>query len=304
VSLLQTTAKIILSLVSTDFNLVVNVSLICDNLISDIKVNKNFPNPVVKKVEYVNAILQQTKMFKYDSKVKIPAGADLKIEEYFAHLEKYNSNYRYRTDYQNLLEFNTTKHEFLNKLIEENKDIAFLKKISQEKERKNKTENKSDNKNENPLMKTQGANKVLIFPAFQFNYIKQNDDRETLEGLLGSEYFTKINIASGYMNLPDFIVNILNRSKYDLNIYTAAPKSNGFYKAGFIKKYIPYFYRRFEYNLLRNLKKENFNLLEYEKEGWTFHSKGLWFYEKDKNHPTMTVVGSSNLSIISLYCRP
>jgi hypothetical protein len=252
-----------------------------------VQVNKNFPDPMQKKVEYTKALLQQFKMFKYDTKVKVPAGNELMIEDYFSNLEKYNSNYKTRPSYENLLEFKSKKEEFLAKLIEENRDISFLKQISQGEKMSNK---------ENPVMQTKGNNKVLIFPAFQFSFIKQNDDREVIEGLLASDYFDTVRIASGYMNLPDFLIKILNESKYNLEIYTAAPKSNGFYKAGFVKKYIPYLYRRFEYNLLATMRKENFDLLEYEKDGWTFHSKGFWFYEKDKKYPTMTVVGSSNLS--------
>jgi hypothetical protein len=276
---------------------VANVSHFSDGLDETIKVNKNFPDPTNKKVEYTNALLQQFKMFKYDTKVKIPANSELKIEDYFANIEKYNSNYKTRPSYQQLLEFKTDREEFLNKLIEENRDIAFLKQISQGEG--GKAEDKQEevgNKQENPIMQSKGTNKVLIFPTFQFSFIKQNDDKEAIEGLLKSDYFDSIKIASGYMNLPEFLVNILRDSKYNLDIYTAAPRSNGFYKAGFLKKYIPYFYRRFEYNLLGSMRKENFNLYEYEKESWTYHTKGLWFYEKDRKYPTMTVIGSSNLS--------
>jgi hypothetical protein len=264
------------------------------------KINKQFPKPTMKKVEYTNTILQQFKMFKYDSRVKIPAGHDLKINDYFENIEKYNNNYKTRPSYNNLLEFRSTKQEFLKILIEENRDISFLKQIAEEKEKTTTAGSEGQGQSTNPLTKVKGTNKVLIFPAFQFAHIKQNDDREALEGLLSSDYFTKVKIASGYMNLPDFLINILNKAKYESDIITAAPKSNGFYRAGRIKGLVPYFYRRFEYNLLRKLTRDDISLYEYEKEGWTYHSKGLWFYEKDKQYPTMTAIGSSNLSICNI----
>jgi CDP-diacylglycerol--glycerol-3-phosphate 3-phosphatidyltransferase len=35
-------------------------------------------------------------------------------------------------------------------------------------------------------------------------------------------------------------------------------------------------------------------LYEYCKSGWSFHSKGIWFYEKNKEFPSLCVIGSSN----------
>ena len=51
-------------------------------------------------------------------------------------------------------------------------------------------------------------------------------------------------------------------------------------------------YRNYEVKLL---KATNVNLYEYEREKWTFHAKGCWFYEGQKD-PSLTVIGSSNFS--------
>ena len=246
-------------------------------------------------------------MFKYDNRVKIPAGSELKINDYFENLEKYNNNYRYRPNYENLIEFKSNKKEFLKMLIDENKDqnLDFLKKISNKENRKESEydyskDNTSNNYNKsksNIMKKPTNINKVLIFPSFQFFNINQFDDQEILKNLISKDYFSKIRLSSGYLNLSDFIINTFKSKDYEVEIVTSSPKANSFYKAGFIKKNIPYFYRIYEQGILQNMKnKANFSLFEFHRENWSFHSKGLWFYEKEKQNPSMTVIGSSNYS--------
>jgi hypothetical protein len=58
---------------------------------------------------------------------------------------------------------------------------------------------------------------------------------------------------------------------------TAAPKANGFYRAGMIKKYIPGVYRVNEEKILAK-GEERLRMYEYNTEGCTFHAKGAWFY--------------------------
>jgi CDP-diacylglycerol--glycerol-3-phosphate 3-phosphatidyltransferase len=266
-------------------------------------------DPIKEKVNYTNNLLQQFKMFKYENRVKIVSGADLNINEYFNNLEKYNNNYRYRPNYENLIEFNSEKKQFLKSLIDENKEenLDFLKKLTlQEKTFKEDEENSANKVNSedfkeqsqsNIMKKPSTVNKVLIFPSFQFSNIKQNDDQEILKELLTKDYFKKIRISSGYLNLCGKIINYLKDNDYEIDVITSSPQANSFYKAGFLKKNIPYLYRVFELNLLKTFKnKSNFSLFEFYRQNWSFHSKGIWFYEKEKEYPTMTVIGSSNYS--------
>jgi len=118
----------------------------------------------------------------------------------------------------------------------------------------------------------------------------------------------KIVLSSGYFNFPNYFIEEFKKSKgdYKIEIVTSAPKCNSFYKAGFIKKNIPIFYRVFLEKILKiNLNdkklKNKFSVYEYFKDGWSFHSKGMWFYEKGKDYPNMTVIGSSNFSKKNLY---
>lgn len=35
-------------------------------------------------------------------------------------------------------------------------------------------------------------------------------------------------------------------------------------------------------------------LLEYERPGWSYHAKGLWYYLPESDLPNLTLIGSSN----------
>lgn len=165
---------------------------------------KTVPNPIKQKEKYLEAISQQFKMFKFNNRVKISKDQELKIEDYFENLGRYNSNYNYRVDQKILLErnFKTEKNEFLSKLIEEQKNevgkdqkdkegylnlLENLQKKEFDKSEKTKgktkgfegdfeneaNERKEKQKKEsfrinNDIMKVTGSNKVLIFPSVIF----------------------------------------------------------------------------------------------------------------------------------------
>lgn len=282
------------------------------NSIGEIIAPPHLSDPMRNKVEYMSSILQQFKMFKYDNRVKIPSGYELEIDEYFENLEKFNNNYRYRPNAENLIEFKQTRNEFLKLLINEDENKKnFLKLVKEEKSNTDKEQNSEENSDtennyrddsskdaiNNLVHKPPTNKKVLIFPSFQFFNINQLDDQEILSQILSSNLFSNIKFSSGYLNLPDFLLDIIQKADYDFTAVTSSPRANSFYKAGFIKKNIPYFYRRYEEIFLKKLKgKNNSTLYEFEKEGWSFHSKGMWLYEKEKKLPSMTIIGSSNFS--------
>lgn len=85
-----------------------------------------------------------------------------------------------------------------------------------------------------------------------------------------------------------------------MQLLTSSPRANGFYKAGFAKKFIPGLYRVNEEKLLSKVKNADaVHMLEYERPGWTFHGKAAWLYENDeqgKDAVTMSIIGSSNFS--------
>ena len=108
----------------------------------------------------------------------------------------------------------------------------------------------------------------------------------------------RMRLASGYLNLPDEYLNKMSESlrsheALKIELLTASPSANGFYRAGRIKKYIPGVYRVVEEKILK-LGHKNLSMHEYSNHGWTFHGKGAWLYEDSDDHVSMSVIGSSN----------
>lgn len=68
-------------------------------------------------------------------------------------------------------------------------------------------------------------------------------------------YSLDLIIASGYMNFSHNLMEMLKTFNQKIKLISASPQANGFHKAGRIKSYIPYFYRAFELNMLKNDKK-------------------------------------------------
>jgi CDP-diacylglycerol--glycerol-3-phosphate 3-phosphatidyltransferase len=115
--------------------------------------------------------------------------------------------------------------------------------------------------------------------------------------ILKVESLQKLTISSAYINFPQQLVKRLQELKCEIELITAAPQANSFYKAGIVRGHIPRFYRYFEQGILKAFRgKENAALYEFRRDGWTYHSKGVWFYEKDKLEPNATLIGSSNYS--------
>jgi len=85
-----------------------------------------------------------------------------------------------------------------------------------------------------------------------------------------------------------------SNSALKVDLLTAAPSANGFYRAGRVKGLIPGVYRVNEEKLLAKAE-PNLELREYSTEGSTFHAKGAWLYDEN-GKVEMSVIGSSNFS--------
>ena len=130
------------------------------------------------------------------------------------------------------------------------------------------------------------GNTVYIFPTLQLGSLGLNDDLHMLQDLVPA--LPEVTLASGYLNLPTQLITALAKVE-KLKIICASPKANGFLGDG-VKNWIPFMYRVLEERMVRQLPKAEF--WEYEKEGWTFHAKGLW--SSVGNSPYLTALGSSN----------
>ncbi|CAG9314460.1 unnamed protein product [Blepharisma stoltei] len=129
---------------------------------------------------------------------------------------------------------------------------------------------------------------VIIFPSIQLPQAGVNDDRLLIEALLPC--FSELKIASGYMGFPNSFTPLLKQVKA-LELLCASPLANGFLGDG-VKNWIPFMYRCLEKEIFGKL--TNASLFEYQREGWTFHGKGIW--ASDKSGTYLTALGSSNFS--------
>lgn len=75
-------------------------------------------------------------------------------------------------------------------------------------------------------------------------------------------------------------------------------KANGFQGARGPAGSIPTAYsliaKSFYESLVRGQQNHRVNFFEYEKPGWTYHAKGLWYYLPCCTLPNLTLIGSSN----------
>lgn len=75
-------------------------------------------------------------------------------------------------------------------------------------------------------------------------------------------------------------------------------QANGFQGAKGPMGSIPMAYTLIAKNFYETVKKTEqtgrINILEYERNGWTYHAKGIWNYSHNEKLPSLTVVGSSN----------
>ncbi|EUR72980.1 hypothetical protein PFHG_02525 [Plasmodium falciparum HB3] len=140
------------------------------------------------------------------------------------------------------------------------------------------------------------------------------DETDMLENLLKNieKYDQSLVISSGYLNFPmnflklirNIYINVMQKKNGILQLITASPCANSFYKSKGISYYIPSSYSAManvciEYitkNLTNFLKKVNGQnvseqndisnqkiYIEYYKPSWTFHSKGIWIMDNMKS---------------------
>lgn len=64
--------------------------------------------------------------------------------------------------------------------------------------------------------------------------------------------------------------------------------------AGSIPKAYTLIAKRYYDTVIAAKQTNRINLLEFERNGWTYHAKGLWYYLPHEKLPSLTVIGSSN----------
>ncbi|XP_072931896.1 CDP-diacylglycerol--glycerol-3-phosphate 3-phosphatidyltransferase, mitochondrial [Epargyreus clarus] len=139
-----------------------------------------------------------------------------------------------------------------------------------------------------------------VFPLIQMGEFNITQDEQATCGVLGSapkgSYFR---LATGYFNLTEQYAKILLKDcKANISLLMAHPNANGFMGAAGPAGGIPYAYsliaRKFWQRVIDSNQASRVQMLEYERTGWTFHAKGLWYYPPGSGVPWATLVGSAN----------
>ncbi|KAK6201628.1 phosphatidylglycerolphosphate synthase [Scheffersomyces amazonensis] len=175
-----------------------------------------------------------------------------------------------------------------------------------------------------PLLKTNGQSQTtsseipsnfdtVVYPISQFTPLfPDQNDRSTekpailrLLSYLDSSSNIKWWFTAGYFNmLPQIQDKLLNSKNSKGVVITASPKANSFYKSSGISYYLPQAYLLFAKRFLEQIQKLNkqdfVSVFEWENgivntpNGWSYHAKGIWITTPNEDHPSMTIIGSSN----------
>ncbi|KAF8921004.1 hypothetical protein CPB85DRAFT_1211042 [Mucidula mucida] len=151
-------------------------------------------------------------------------------------------------------------------------------------------------------------NRVGIFPIIQGGQFNIREEESILnllfDHLRGVQARPLLDLTSGYFNLYKPYQNlILRASNVTTRIVAASPKANGFYGSKGVSGRIPEGYTILERRFMELVKHSNSNveLDQWEREGWTYHAKGLWLSPDAESDPVLTLFGSTNLNARSAH---
>ncbi|KAI0748459.1 hypothetical protein C8Q80DRAFT_1104426 [Daedaleopsis nitida] len=168
-----------------------------------------------------------------------------------------------------------------------------------------------------------GKHDVLVFPVIQAGQFGIREEEQCLAilfrelsaqqrfaGLPTSKYDGPlVDLTSGYFALYKPYQKAVIESELACRILAASPKANGFYESKGISGRIPEAYTLFERRFMKTVRavgKEwdsqssdvlpGVQLHEWEREGWTYHAKGIWVRPSPSSDPVLTLFGSTNLN--------
>ncbi|KAJ7234201.1 hypothetical protein B0H12DRAFT_1143141 [Mycena haematopus] len=157
-----------------------------------------------------------------------------------------------------------------------------------------------------------GPQKVTLVPLIQAGQFNVRDEETTLKMLFkhldAESKGTRpvIDLTSGYFGLYKEYQNlILQSSNLDCRIVASSPRANGFYGSRGISGRIPEGYTLLEQRFMAAVqhagRQSSVQLNEWEREGWTYHAKGIWLSEAADRPPLLTLFGSTNLNSRSAH---
>ncbi|XP_069940156.1 CDP-diacylglycerol--glycerol-3-phosphate 3-phosphatidyltransferase, mitochondrial isoform X3 [Cherax quadricarinatus] len=141
---------------------------------------------------------------------------------------------------------------------------------------------------------------TIVIPTLQMGpFAIVSDSTMTKKFLTSAENNSRIQLASGYFNLTEeYMKSILQGSEALYSILMAHPKANGFLGASGFAGAIPAAYTQLAKLFFERLQKgrqsKRITMFEYQRPSWTFHAKGLWYYQPYQSLPLLTMIGSPN----------
>ncbi|KIJ69206.1 hypothetical protein HYDPIDRAFT_172657 [Hydnomerulius pinastri MD-312] len=157
---------------------------------------------------------------------------------------------------------------------------------------------------------------VFLFPIIQGGQFNIREEERALSMLFNhlafrecrSEPSPVMNLTSGYFGLYKPYQDLILRSSVSCDIIAASPKANGFYGSRGLSGLIPEGYTLLEQRFMQAVQAaarspatgdgygNTVHLSEWERDGWTYHSKGIWLSPSRDTHPVLTLFGSTNLN--------
>nr|POE56767.1 cdp-diacylglycerol--glycerol-3-phosphate 3-phosphatidyltransferase [Quercus suber] len=152
-----------------------------------------------------------------------------------------------------------------------------------------------------------------VYPLLQLTPLLKPDTSTELPAVsgilrrLGSSESkgAKWTFTAGYFNMtPDFRQLLLQTRPASATVIAASPWANGFYGSKGISGMLPAAYtyqsRRFLDSVASESLSQQISVKEWRKGtvntpgGWTYHAKGIWITLPGQQHPSISLVGSSN----------
>uniref|UniRef100_K3X456 CDP-diacylglycerol--glycerol-3-phosphate 3-phosphatidyltransferase n=1 Tax=Globisporangium ultimum (strain ATCC 200006 / CBS 805.95 / DAOM BR144) TaxID=431595 RepID=K3X456_GLOUD len=156
-----------------------------------------------------------------------------------------------------------------------------------------------------PTVDASSTTDAWAFPTLQFTPIDVTHDQVVLTEFIEQlPPNSALRIASGYLNFPPFLDELLTRCNAHLDVILSAPVANGFFNANGIKGALPMAYSLIEQDFYEKTRTRDFTtvLREFNRAQWTFHGKGMWWSPTLEHAPQITIFGSSNFGRRSYGC--
>lgn len=157
-----------------------------------------------------------------------------------------------------------------------------------------------------PKPQSLSNDQALIVPLIQMGMFNINNDRDFNIYLYSNlPKNSKLYLATSYFNMTqEYEKELIDNKRKDtrISLLTASPQANGFYGSRGMSRYVPIGYSENEREFINHAEMKCSNdgqvqMFEYNRPQWTYHAKGLWLYEDEKEYPVLTCIGSPNFGL-------